>query len=156
MVKGPPISVSCECGETAALAYGERWSCPSCGRSYDTTRIPREQYEEIRRLSLRYRALPVGFALGVALLAIFFTLTGNVPGVFFLLPTALIVWFVFLRPVHRKRYRQASERPAEVAAAGGLSPPSGNPPDRSGAPGARDADRTTPGRPRRPRAERVP
>jgi hypothetical protein len=107
VVKGPPITVSCECGEKAGLAYGEQWSCPSCGRSYDTTRIPREQYEEIRRLSLRYRALPVGFALGVALLAIFFTLTGNYPGVFFLLPVALIVWFVFLRPVHRKRYRQA-------------------------------------------------
>jgi hypothetical protein len=99
--------VSCECGEQRQLAYGERWRCESCGRSYDTERIPREQYEEIRKLSLRFRALPVAFALGVALLAIAFTLTGNVPGVFFLLPTALVIWFVFIRPFHRKRYRQA-------------------------------------------------
>jgi hypothetical protein len=28
-------------------------------------------------------------------------------GVFFLLPVALIVWFVFLRPTHRRRYRAA-------------------------------------------------
>jgi hypothetical protein len=27
--------------------------------------------------------------------------------VFFLLPVALAVWFVFLRPVHRRRYRRA-------------------------------------------------
>ena len=33
----------------------------SCGRSWDTGRIPAEQYDEIRRLSLRYRALPVAF-----------------------------------------------------------------------------------------------
>ena len=36
-------------------------------------------------------------------------LTGNVPGVFFLLPVALISWFIFIRPVHRKRYRAALE-----------------------------------------------
>jgi hypothetical protein len=107
VLKGPPITVTCECGEKRELAYGEHWRCERCGRSYDTTRIPREQYEEIRRLSLRYRALPVGYALFVALLAIFFTLTGNVPGVFFLLPVALVTWFVFIRPIHRKRYRAA-------------------------------------------------
>ncbi len=107
VLKGPPISVTCECGEKRALAYGERWTCESCGREYDTTRIPREQYEEIRRLSLRYRALPVAFGAVVALLAIVFTLTGNVFGVFFLLPTALVIWFVFIRPLQRKRYREA-------------------------------------------------
>jgi hypothetical protein len=107
VLKGPPITVSCECGEKRELAYGERWECDSCGRTYDTTRIPHEQYEEIRRLSLRYRVLPVGYSLFVALVAIFFTLTGNVPGVFFLLPVALIAWFIFIRPIHRKRYRAA-------------------------------------------------
>jgi hypothetical protein len=107
IVKGPPITVTCECGEKRELAYGERWECESCGRSWDTGRIPAEQYDEIRRLSLRYRAVPIAFGAAVALLAIFFTLTGNIPGVFFLLPTALVVWFVFLRPLHRRRYRAA-------------------------------------------------
>ncbi len=41
------------------------------------------------------------------IVAIVFTLTGNIVGVFALLPVALIVWFVFLRPTHRKRYRAA-------------------------------------------------
>ncbi len=107
VLKGPPITVSCECGQKRELPYGERWTCEHCGRAYDTGRIPREEYEQIRSLSLRYRLLPIGYALLVALVAIFFTLTGNVPGVFFLLPVSLVTWFVFIRPVHRKRYRAA-------------------------------------------------
>jgi len=107
IVKGPPITVTCECGEKRELAYGERWECDTCGRSWDTGRIPIDQYEQIRRLSLRFRAVPVALGAIVALLAIFFTLSGNIFGVFFLLPVALISWFVFLRPLHRKRYRAA-------------------------------------------------
>ena len=107
IVKGPPITLTCECGERRELAYGERWDCESCGRSWDTNRIPAEQYQDIRRLSLRYRAVPVVLGALVALLAIFFTLTGNIFGVFFLLPVALVIWFVFIRPTHQKRYRRA-------------------------------------------------
>src|SRR5690242_300786 len=99
IIKGPPITLTCECGAKRDLAYGERWQCESCGRSWDTTRIPPEQYQQIRKLSLRYRATPVLFGSMIALLAILFTLTGNIPGVFFLLPVALILWFVFLRPL---------------------------------------------------------
>ena len=47
------------------------------------------------------------FGALVGALAIFFTLSGNILSVFFLLPVALTTWFVFLRPVWRKRYRQA-------------------------------------------------
>jgi hypothetical protein len=107
ILKGPPITLTCECGTRRELAYGERWECESCGRVYDTTRIPPDQYEQIRKLSLRYRSIPVLFGALIALLAIFFTLTGNIFGVFFLLPVGLISWFVFLRPLHRKRYRAA-------------------------------------------------
>ena len=99
--------IRCACGETRAVAYGERWQCESCGRSWDTGRIPADQYEQIRRLSLRFRAVPIVLGALVALLAIFFTLTGNIFGVFFLMPVARIGWFVFLRPLHRKRYRAA-------------------------------------------------
>jgi hypothetical protein len=107
ITKGPPITLTCECGEKRELSYGERWDCEKCGRSWNTNRIPHEQYEEIRKLSLRYRALPIAFGALVAALAIFFTLTGNIFSVFFLLPVALTTWFVFLRPLWRKRYRQA-------------------------------------------------
>jgi hypothetical protein len=104
---GPPIAVTCECGEKHDVRYGEAWTCERCGRRWDTTQIPREDYQAIRRTQLRFRALPVALGVLVLALAIFFTLTGNVFSVFFLLPVALLVWFVFLRPVHRRRYRRA-------------------------------------------------
>jgi hypothetical protein len=107
VLRGPPISVTCECGEKRDLAYGEDWTCEKCGRRWDTNQIPREQYEVVRRTQLRFRVLPVALGLLVAALAVFFTLTGNVFSVFFLLPVALTGWFALLRPVHRRRYRRA-------------------------------------------------
>ncbi len=107
VIKGPVITVECECGERHGLFYGERWKCPSCGRAYDSEQIPREEYEEVRRTQRRYRVLPVLFGLAIALLGLGFTLTGNTFSVFLLLPVGIIVWFVFLRPVHRTRYQAA-------------------------------------------------
>ena len=104
---GPPIAVSCECGQKHDVRYGDAWTCERCGRRWDTNQIPREDYEAIRRTQLRFRVLPVALGVLVLALAILFTLTGNVFSVFFLLPVALLVWFVFLRPVHRRRYRRA-------------------------------------------------
>jgi hypothetical protein len=104
---GPPIAVTCECGEKHDAAYGEVWTCERCGRRWDTNQIPREDYDVIRRTQLRFRALPVLFGMLVASVALFFILTHNTFSVFFLLPVALSVWFVFLRPVHRRRYRRA-------------------------------------------------
>jgi hypothetical protein len=107
VLKGPPITVTCECGGRHELFYGERWECPACGRVYDSSRIPREQYEAVRRTQLKFRLLPIAWGLGIAALAIFFTLTGNIFSIFFLLPLGVMVWFIFLRPAHRKRYRAA-------------------------------------------------
>jgi hypothetical protein len=107
VLRGPPIAVTCECGTKEDVRYGESWTCEQCGRRWDTNQIPQEQYEAVRRTQLRYRALPVALGLLVAALAAFFSLTGNVFSVFFLMPVALTVWFVFLRPMHRKRYREA-------------------------------------------------
>jgi hypothetical protein len=104
---GPPIAVTCECGEKRDVRYGEAWTCERCGRRWDTNQIPREQYDVVRRTQLRFRVLPVVVGVLVAALAIFFTLSGNVFSVFFLLPVALGAWFVFLRPIHRRRYRAA-------------------------------------------------
>jgi hypothetical protein len=107
ITKGPPITVTCDCGARKELFYGERWTCPDCGRSYDTSHIPADEYQAIRKLQMRFRAVPIALGLSVALLAILFTLTGNILGVFFIMPMAIISWFVFIRPTHRKRYRAA-------------------------------------------------
>ena len=107
VTKGPPITVTCECGERNELFYGERWTCPACGRKYDSRNIPEEEYAAIRSLQRRFRALPIAMGATVAALAILFTLTDNLVGVFMIMPIAIIVWFVFIRPTHRKRYREA-------------------------------------------------
>jgi hypothetical protein len=107
VTKGPPITVTCECGERHELFYGERWTCPACGRSYDSRNIPEDEYAAIRSLQRRFRALPIAIGIAVAVLAIVFTLTDNIVGVFFLLPVAIIGWFVFIRPSHQRRYREA-------------------------------------------------
>lgn len=107
VLRGPPITVTCECGETRELRYGADWTCESCGRRWNTAQIPPEDYQAIRRLQMRYRALPIALGLLVAATAIFFTLSGNAFSVFFLLPLALTAWFVFVRPAHRRRYRAA-------------------------------------------------
>jgi hypothetical protein len=107
VLRGPPIAVTCECGEKRDLRYGENWVCERCGRRWDTNQIPAEQYETIRRTQLRFRVLPVVYGLAVLALAAFFTLTGNIFSVFILLPLALMLWFYFVRPFHRRRYRRA-------------------------------------------------
>ena len=107
VLRGPPIAVTCQCGEKRDLSYGEEWTCANCGRRWDTSRIPPDQYEAIRRTQLRFRVLPVAYGVGVLALAMFFTLTGNIFSVFVLLPLALMIWFYFVRPAHRRRYRRA-------------------------------------------------
>jgi len=104
---GPPITVTCECGEKHDAAYGEVWACERCGRRWDTSQIPAEQYRAIRNTQLRFRVLPVLYGLTVVGLAAFFTLTGNIFSVFVLLPLAMMFWFYFIRPAHRRRYRRA-------------------------------------------------
>jgi Flp pilus assembly protein TadB len=107
VLRGPPITITCECGEKRNLRYGAEWQCERCGKRWDTRQIPAEQYEAIRRLQWRFRVVPIALGVVVAALAIFFTLTGNIFNVFVLLPLAMMIWFVFLRPTHQRRYRQA-------------------------------------------------
>ena len=107
VLRGPPITITCECGEKRNLRYGAQWDCERCGKRWDTRQIPAEQYAAIRRLQWRFRLVPIALGLVVAALAIFFTLTGNIFNVFVLLPLAMMIWFVFLRPTHQRRYRQA-------------------------------------------------
>ena len=79
--------------------------------------IPAEQYDVIRRTQLRFRSCRWSSASSSPRTAIFFTLTGNVFSVFVLLPLAMMTWFFFVRPLHRRRYRRAIAEPAALGAA---------------------------------------
>jgi hypothetical protein len=103
----PRITLHCDCGESEALvAYGERWTCAACGRTYDTTRIPAADFEAIQALRRRYRI--VGYT-GVVLVAAFVLLLALTAQPFQLLiglPFILLLWFTYVRPVMRSRYRR--------------------------------------------------
>jgi hypothetical protein len=107
VLRGPPITIKCDCGEKKDLRYGDVWVCESCGKRWNTNQIPREQYDVIRKTQLRFRVLPIALGSLVALIALFFILTGNILSLVLLLPMAILIWFVFIRPTHRRRYREA-------------------------------------------------
>jgi hypothetical protein len=103
-VKGPPITVTCDCGVTQHIAYGEAWTCPSCGRRWDTAQIPVEEYEGVMRDMRRYRiqAMVLGSSIGLGVVA--FAVLLDRP----LLPLALIAmagWWLLYMPQWRRKVR---------------------------------------------------
>jgi hypothetical protein len=102
----PRITLRCDCGAEALVAYGERWTCDSCGRTYDTNRIPEADYQAIQDMRRRYRVVGyVGVSL-VAALVLVLALTAQQFQLFIGLPFILIFWFMYVRPLMRSRYRR--------------------------------------------------
>lgn len=102
VLSGPPITVTCGCGEVRYLHYGERWQCEKCGTSWNTNQIPREEYAAVRRLQRRHIATPAIVLLVAAVTVALFIALGRVYSVI-LLPLALTCWFMFVRPIQRRR-----------------------------------------------------
>jgi len=108
--KGPLITVTCECGQVRELRYGEQWQCDGCGRRYDTSKIPLEEYAAIRRTQLRYRMFPLVSCLVLLVGTLVFFATGRTFGALIAVPLLLASWGVFGRPIYRSKYRQALSR----------------------------------------------
>jgi len=110
--RGPPITLTCECGNKRELRYGETWSCDGCGRSFDTRRIPIEEYAAIHRMRVRDRVLPGVVILAVGGAAAAFVLAGRWYGAVVVVPLVGFVWSNFVRPARRRRqYRAIAELP---------------------------------------------
>lgn len=56
-MREPPITVTCDCGTVASLAYGERWTCAKCGKTWNTAQIPRQEYDALLRHVRRYKLM---------------------------------------------------------------------------------------------------
>jgi len=107
-VAKPPITIRCECGDTRDVAYGERWVCERCGRAWDTSQIPAEEYHGLLR-RIRRRQLEA-FGLGAALAAILIPLIAVVSASFiYLVPTAMAGWLFLYRPFWRRRVHRAAQ-----------------------------------------------
>jgi hypothetical protein len=69
-VRQPPITLTCDCGQVGYARYGERWTCPECGRTWDTSQIPNEEYARLLDSVRRYRLLALGPPLALAAILI--------------------------------------------------------------------------------------
>jgi hypothetical protein len=110
-VRGPPISITCECGEKRSLRYGERWTCEQCGRSWNTEQIPAEDYRGFVRDLRRPKLLAVGVALGLATIVLIVALLTSL-ALLLTLPILLGGVAIFAGPVWKKAVRRRiAERP---------------------------------------------
>jgi len=110
--KGPPITVTCECGQKRDLRYGERWRCDGCGRSYDTNRIPVQEYASLRRDRVHDRILPTAVFVLLGCLVLVLVLVGRPLAAVLVVPFVGFVWGTFVRPKRRRRqYKAIAERP---------------------------------------------
>jgi hypothetical protein len=69
-VRAPLITITCDCGTSAEVSYGDRWSCQTCGKTWDTAQIPPGEYDVLVRGVNRYRWLVLGPPLAMAAILI--------------------------------------------------------------------------------------
>jgi hypothetical protein len=106
-MKGPRITVTCECGTETRAHYGERFSCEGCDRVYDTSRIPSSDYERLAAVVRRFRIAGWAFGTVLALIALWLVLQRQPFVLLIGLSSILFAWFTYGRPFVRGRYRKA-------------------------------------------------
>ena len=104
--RGPLITLTCECGNRHQLHYGESWTCDGCGRTFDTHKIPLDQYAAIRRTQLRHRMVPLVTGLFLLAGVILSIVSGRAYGALIAVPFLFATWNMFVRPFFRTRYRR--------------------------------------------------
>jgi hypothetical protein len=103
----PPITISCECGETKQVPYGQRWICERCRRSWNTGQIPAEEYAGLLRRMRRYRLEAI--CLAVILAAILVPLIAVVnPTFIFVTPIVAAAWLFLYLPRWRRKVHGAA------------------------------------------------
>ncbi|MCL2419469.1 MAG: hypothetical protein FWD04_09265 [Conexibacteraceae bacterium] len=99
--------MECDCGERRYLHYGERWTCERCGKTWDTHRIPLEQYAAIRDTQMRYRRVPVAISAVSLACVVAFIILGKALGGLILVALVATTWNIFFRPMYKRRYQAA-------------------------------------------------
>jgi hypothetical protein len=107
VLRGPRITLTCECGQREYLRYGESWTCGECGRTWNTNRIPAEQYAAIRATQLRYRRIPLIISTLALVCIVVFVILGKAFGGLIIVALLATTWGIFFRPMYQRRYREA-------------------------------------------------
>lgn len=106
-MRKPPITIRCDCGATGDVAYGERWECETCGRSWNTLQIPAEEYEGLLR-RVRHHQFEV-LAMAIVAAAVLIPLIVGFGSRYILLtPLLLAAWLFLVLPAWRRRYRRTA------------------------------------------------
>jgi hypothetical protein len=103
----PSITLRCDCGAEGRAAYGESWTCPSCGRTFDTSHIPRDDYAAIEALDRRYRYANYGVVAVLALIVLIVAVRGQLIPTMAGLAVVLLSWFLYIKPLVHRRHRRA-------------------------------------------------
>ena len=93
------------------MRYRERWTCPGCERTWDTSRIPQDDYDRLVASVRRYRLVALGPPLVLA--AVFIPLA-LVSGLQYglLLFVLIFAYALFVLPKLRERATADAQRSA--------------------------------------------
>ena len=83
--------------------------CEKCGRTWDTRKIPLEEYAQLCRTQARFRWLPLAAAALVVASLIALVVLGQAFGGILLAALAAMAWSTFGRPQWKRRYLKAIE-----------------------------------------------
>ena len=114
-MRRPPITIKCECGETEEVAYGERWRCERCGRSWNTQNIPAEEYEGLLRRMRRHKleVLAAGGLMAAVLVPLIVVVSYRFIGV---VPMVMAAWLFVVSAVLAAQVPPLGARRAPVGA----------------------------------------
>ena len=101
-VRAPLITITCDCGDSTEVAYGDRWTCTACGRTWDTAQIPAADYDVLLRGVRRYRLLVLGPPLVLAAILIPLAATVGIQYAF-LLFVLVMAYALLVIPQLRRR-----------------------------------------------------
>lgn len=110
-VRGPPIHVTCDCGNERDLRYGEKWKCEQCGKTWNTEQIPAEEYRGLMRDLRRLRLVALAVALCAVAIVLPLAYFVNL-GFLFIGPVFLTLAAILIGPFWKSRVRRVvAERP---------------------------------------------
>lgn len=108
-VRGPRITITCDCGAVTQRGYGERWTCEQCNKTYDTAQIPRADYEELARSTRVYGLAAIGPPMLLAAVFIPLTVVYGARFAFLLFAFVLAHALMVVPPIRRRANRRVRE-----------------------------------------------
>jgi hypothetical protein len=104
-MRAPDIAITCDCGRVERVPLGDLWTCEECGRSWDTSQIPRDEYDALMRRVRRYSVLIAGPPVALAAILVPLAVVVDVRYAF-LLFVLVMAYALLVLPHLRNRARR--------------------------------------------------